>query len=411
MSLVYKIAAETASATPICSRKSRGAYRWLILFVVWFGFLLSFVDRLLWTSVATVASSSLGVPIAALGAFVTAFYIGYVFSTALTGLASDRIGPRLMLTIALVPLGAFTFLFGNSKSVPVLLSLQALMGLTAGADFSAGVKLIISWFGPTERGRALGLFTTATSFGVVLTNMIVPHALQYLSWTDIYHVAGLFTAIFGIACYVLLRDSPNASVPDKAGWVDVRHALANRQYIWAVLAGFGGVWGTLGFAIWANALMISALKLSAVSAGAIVASFGLAAIISKPAIGLLSDWLGGRRKMLAVVDLLVFAALLMLTGTLRSETQLWMMSPVLGFFAFGFTPLTNAIAAEAGGKAAGTAAGVYSSIGSIGTSIVPVVVGAVFQATQSYQAAFAVLALGPFLASLCMIPVRDTKSR
>jgi sugar phosphate permease len=241
--------------------------------------------------------------------------------------------------------------------------------------------------------------------------MIVPHALEYLSWTDIYHVAGLFTAIFGIVCYVLLRDSPNASVPDKAEWVDVRHALANRQYIWAVLAGFGGVWGTLGFAIWANALMISALKLSAVSAGAIVASFGLAAIISKPAIGLLSDWLGGRRKMLAVVDLLVFAALLMLTGTLRSETQLWVMAPVLGFFAFGFTPLTNAIAAEAGGKAAGTAAGVYSSIGSIGTSIVPVVVGAVFQATQSYQAAFAVLAMGPFLASLCMIPVRDTKSR
>jgi ACS family glucarate transporter-like MFS transporter len=112
---------------------------------------------------------------------------------------------------------------------------------------------------------------------------------------------------------------------------------------------------------------------------------------------------------LAMLDLLTFAALLMLTGTLRSETQMWIVAPVLGFFAFGFTPLTNAIAAEAGGKAAGTAAGVYSSVGSIGTSIVPLIVGAAFQATQSYQIAFAVLAMGPLLASLCMIPVRDTK--
>jgi ACS family glucarate transporter-like MFS transporter len=410
MRLAYKIADETASAERGYFPKTSSAYRWVVLFVVWFGFLLSFVDRLLWTNVATVASSSLGLPIAALGAFVTAFYIGYVFSTALTGLASDRIGPRLMLTIALVPLGAFTFLFGNTKSLPISLSLQALMGLTAGADFSAGVKLIISWFQPTERGRAMGIFTTATSLGVVLTNTIVPRALEYLSWIDIYHVAGLLTSIFGIVCYALVRDNPTSSVSEKTEWVEVRRALATRQYIWVVLAGFGGVWGTLGFAIWANALMINALKISAVTAGGIVASFALAAIISKPAIGLLSDWLGGRRKMLAMLDLLVFAALLMLTGTLRSETQMWIMAPVLGFFAFGFTPLTNAIAAEAGGKAAGTAAGVYSSVGSIGTSIVPLIVGAAFQATQSYQIAFAVLAMGPLLASLCMIPVRDTKS-
>ena len=34
------------------STAGRNVYRWVILAVVWFGFLLSFVDRLIWTSVS-----------------------------------------------------------------------------------------------------------------------------------------------------------------------------------------------------------------------------------------------------------------------------------------------------------------------------------------------------------------------
>jgi MFS transporter, ACS family, glucarate transporter len=40
------------------------------------------------------------------------------------------------------------------------------------------VKLIMSWFGRRDCGRAMGLFMTATSLGVVITNAAVPHLLQ-----------------------------------------------------------------------------------------------------------------------------------------------------------------------------------------------------------------------------------------
>ena len=62
-------------------------YRWVVLLVAWLSFLISFIDRLTWANVAVSAGSSLGMSVAELGVFVTAFYVGYVICNALGGVA------------------------------------------------------------------------------------------------------------------------------------------------------------------------------------------------------------------------------------------------------------------------------------------------------------------------------------
>jgi sugar phosphate permease len=54
------------------------AYRWLILTTAWLAYLLSFINRQIWTSVSGVAAESLGLSLANLVLFVTSFYVGYV---------------------------------------------------------------------------------------------------------------------------------------------------------------------------------------------------------------------------------------------------------------------------------------------------------------------------------------------
>ena len=387
----------------------RPAYRWVILLMAWAGFLISMAVRLIWTNISGIATPSFGLSVAELGAFVTAFYAGYVISQALTGLMSDYIGPRLMLTLALIPLGVFTFVFGNTTTMTGAVVLQILMGLTAGADLAAGIKLIISWFTLHDRGRAMGLFMTATSLGVVATNFVVPRLLAIMSWSAIYHVSGIAISIFGVLCYLVVRDNPGGVANKPIGWSDALHLVANKQWLFVALAGFGGVWGTWGFAIWASALMTRGLHFSPVLAGAVVGTFGIVALVGKPAIGLLSDWLGGKKKVLVMVDLLAFAALLLVTGKLTTQTEIWIVAPLLGLAAFMYSPLQNAMAAEAGGKASGSGAGLSAAIGSIGTAIVPMVIGVAYQATQSFEVAFAILAAGPFLGGLCMLAVHDLK--
>ena len=368
-----------------------GPFRWLVLAIVWFAFLLSFVDRLIWTSVGNSAAGAFGLNLAALALFVTAFYAGYVVSSALSGFASDRVGPRLTIAVALLLLGAATFGFGSARTVAAGVALQALMGFAGGADFAAGVKLIIAWFGRRDRGRAMGIFMTATSMGVVVINALAPRLMQVMSWPDIYRAPASSPAPSARSVGSYCATSRAASALRPVRWTEIRALARNRQFLYAVGAGLGGVWGTWGFAIWANALMIRGLHFAPVLAGSIVATFGVVAVVSKPLIGVLSDSLGGRKRSLVMIDLLAFSALLLITGFLTTETQLWIVAPFLGAAAFAYSPLQNTMAAEAAGAAAGSAAGISNAIGSIGTTIVPIVVGIGFQATQSYKVAFAIL--------------------
>lgn len=385
----------------------REVRRWLMLGLVWLAFLISFVDRLAWPSVAASVSQSLALPVAALGVFVTAFYVGYVLSNAVGGFATDRLGPRLMLLAALGPLGILTFLFGSTSSVWVGLVLQALMGLAAGADYTAGLKLITIWFPRQERGFAVGLFMTASSLGVVLTNLLVPAMLPVLGWGNVYRTLGAATVAIGVLCYAVVRDGPRPapSIRGPSAWGVLGR---DRNLLLLTVAGFGALWGTWGFAAWASALMVRGAGLTPVRAGAIVALFGVGAVLSKPLIGLVSDRLGARRRVPVLVCLAAFTATLLVFGTLHDERSFWIASPVLGVAAFVYSPLMITMVAEAAGaRWAGAATGLTNAFWQLGVVVVPLAVGSVYQWTASFEAAFGTLAAGPAVAFVCMLLVRE----
>ena len=383
-------------------------YRWVILFIAWLSFLLSFVDRLTWANVAVSVGGSLGLPVAALGIFVTAFYAGYVVCNALGGVASDRIGGRLTLTLSMLALGLSTMAFSFTASVAFGLAVQGLMGLAAGADYACCIKLIVAWFDRTTRGRAMGILMVASSLGVTATNAVVPTLAATFGWQGVYRVLGLVTLAVGAAAFLLLRDRPLGAAPTVQPRLSLRPLLDNRNLLLLGLTGFAALWGTWGFAFWANALMIKGRGFSPVDAGFIVSLIGIAAIIGKPLIGLLSDWLGGRRKWLTFATFVLFAIMLMVFGTLTDKRAFQIAAPFVGLGAFLYSPLMAAMVAEASGVLlAGSAAGILGGFWQLGSVIVPVVVGVVFQSTGSFLAAFATLAAGPVVAALCLLFVRE----
>jgi sugar phosphate permease len=389
----------------------RSVRRWLVLGLAWLAFLLSYIDRLAWSNVASSVGHGLGLPLAALGVFVTAFYIGYVASNLLGGLASDRIGPRLMLTLALLGLGLSTYLFGFVTSITGGLVIQALMGLFAGTDYATGVKLIAAWFDRRDRGTAMGIFMTATSLGVVVTNIFVPQLLASLHWNGVYHALGGITVVGALLCFFGVRDRPDHGSEPAFNLADFLDLFRDRNLILVALSGFGAMWGTWGFAFWASTLMTRGHRLSTVEAGGIVAMFGIGAIISKPLIGILSDRLGGIRKIPVIVCLLSFVVVLLVFGTLETKGQFRMIAPILGVTAFAYSPLLGAMVTETAGiRRAGSSAGVTNAFWQLGSVIVPVAVGVVFQATQSFYAAFVTLAAGPLLGALGLMFVHEEEA-
>jgi len=405
-----------AGASATASAEPKSSYRWVVLSVVFAAFLVTFLDRLAWANANLMASSSLDIPIATLGLYVTAFYTGYVIASGLAGFVTDRIGSRLMLFFALAPLAACTFLFGLTSSFAMGFVLQALMGLFAGADYAACVKVVADWFGRTERGRALGLFSTAPSIGVAAANAIFPMLLGVIGWRALYWGLGGVTVLVAVICLFLLTDLAPAGAgerklqtPDQVTWRRGFSALwTDRNLVLIAFAGFGANWGTWGFAFWATALMIRGYQLSPVDGGVIALIFGIAAAVSKPLYGLLSDVLGGKRRNLVICDLLAFAAMLMVFGMMHTKSGFLLAAPLLGLTAVVYSPLLAAMITErVDMRLTATATGMINALWQLGSVIVPGVVGVVFAATGSFLAAFAILAAGPLIGTLCMFAVDE----
>ena len=387
-------------------------YRWVVLAVVWAAFLLSYVDRIAWSSVAAPVGHSLGLSVSMLGAFVTAFYIGYVIANIAGGIMTDVLGGRAMLTLALVPLGVLTFSFGYTQTLWAGIVIQFAMGLAAGADYSAGMKIIAAWF-RKDRGRAMGLYTTATSLAVVLTNASVPTLSEWYGWPTAFRLLGGMTLACGLLAWIVLRDAPSGEPPlPRIKAADILALLKSRSLVLLAIAGCGGLWATVGFGAWGNALMTKQYSISPVTAGAIVTLFGIGAVIAKPLLGWLSDIHNGARKRISILCLTAFAIMLMVFGQSSTVSQFYLLAPLLGAAAFGYTPVLMAQVSDASGRnSAGAGAGLTNAIWQSGSAVSPLVVGYFYQQTHSFSAALLTLAVGPVVAvvALSLLPGRSSK--
>jgi sugar phosphate permease len=382
-------------------------FAWVVLFFAFSVYTLTFIDRLAWGSMAASAGASLGMSVSSLGVFVTGFYAAYVVSNAAGGFLTDWAGPRRMILLGLLPLGILTFLFGYTSSVKVGLVIQVGMGLAAGIDYSACIKLVTSWFPLNTRGKAMGLFMVGSSLGVVLTNAIMPTFLKHFGWRGSYRCAGIATVVWGFTTYAVVRDGPSQQRESaKPSYMLLLH---NKNLLFLALAGFGAFWGIIGFTNWANALMVKGYHLPLVRAGFVVALFGIGAMAGKPLMGYVADRLGGHYKALSIFCMASFAVMLLIFGRLHAETEFLYFAPFAGLTCQWSVPImATLVTEEASVSLTGSATGLTNAVWQLAGTAGPIVLGLVFQATHSFNAAFLVLAAGPAFGILMLLFVRET---
>jgi ACS family glucarate transporter-like MFS transporter len=403
----------TTSLTTVIPSK----YRWVVLAACWGSFTLTSIDRSTWGPAAVFVGAGLNVPLASLGAFATAYYIGYVVSNSVGGVFADAVGGRVTLTVSLFGAGAFMIIFGSTGNAVLGVGVQALVGLFAGADYAAGVRLITSWFRPDELGLVLGVFLTATSIGLGIANAVVPSLIAWHSWETSYHLFGVISIVFSIVLLFIAKPGP-LDVSHRARKADGRGALPNllllvrnRNLVVVCLAGFGGFWGIYGFAGWANALMIKGHQIPPQMAGLVIVVFSVTAAVSKPLVGfIVGKYFYRQRKALTLALMGVYGLGLIAFGSLASVQSFLWIAALLGLVAYGSTTLMIVLVPTLVPQTVtGTAAGTTNAIWQLGSMIVPTVVGAVFAGTGSFLVAFATLAIGPLLGMALLFLLRLTK--
>lgn len=378
-------------------------YRWVVLALMFACFLFTFITRFAWPPLIPVIVPALGMKMTQAGAFMSAFYFGYVITQIPAGVLADRFGVRLILAISLIMEGVSTFGMGYMQNYDTGFWLRAVTGLGAGAVFAACSRALMEWFPAKERGTAFGIMLAAPSGGIVLSNYIVPALNQTLGWQGAFKTIGIATVLLGIAIYLMIRTTEQPK-GEKSMLGGFKVVFSNRNILLTAAAGFCLMWVELGTATWANAY-IKKLGFSLADAGLVMILYGIGGVIAPMVSGYISDKMGNRKMLL----ILSYVAIIPLTIYFGYQTTLTMLC-VVGF-AFGFCSymanpqLTILISEFAGKEWAATANGISNFIFQLASMIGPLVLGMSIDATGNFSTVWWMMAAGPLVGILLLLPV------
>jgi nitrate/nitrite transporter NarK len=176
-----------------------------------------------------------GLSLGQIGLLLAASWIGTTLMLLPWGLAADRFGERLVMTVGLLGSALFLSLVAAAGSFGVLLVLLGLAGASGAAVNSSSGRAVMSWFDASERGLALGVRQTAIPIGGIVGALTLP-VLADAGGID---AAFLFLAgvcVVGALVGVLVlrgRDVVDGIEPESIG-----RTLADRR-LWRLSTGSG----------------------------------------------------------------------------------------------------------------------------------------------------------------------------
>ena len=352
---------------------------------------------------------TLGLSLAAVGAYVAAPTVGLLTTLIAWGAAADRFGERrvmaLGMTLAAVVIG--TVALATPTSHAAVLGLLAAGGAAAACVYAASGRMIMGWFPRSERGLAMGIRQTAQPLGVAVAGLVLPGLAQRI---------GAFPAFVVPAAACLLSAVLVAAfAPDPVRPPRSETGPAPTPYrspvLWRVHAA-SALLVVPQFAISAFAVeyLVRQQGWSVTGAGAFVAGVGIAGALSRIASGVWSDRVGSRLRPMR--QLALGATLVLLVLALGDTLAPWLAVTALavgGIVTVADNGLAyTAVAELAGASWSGRALGVQNTGQNVLASVTPVALGALI-GFAGYAVGFAVAAVAP-LAAIALTPVRGEEA-
>jgi len=361
--------------------------------------------------------------------------LGFSLRTEVGGLAAplvgflvDRVGSRRLMVfgVAIVAIGFVMLsrveaLWAFYGSVVVIA-----IGMSAAAG-PVGIVAVAHWF-RRRRGRALAFMAMgAGSSGIMV--LVLSWLVATFDWRNALLIIAALQVAICLPLAFSMRDRPSdmGLHPDGDGddepsagtepierealeGMGVRQALRNADF-WrlAFAVGLANL-GAMAIIVHQIPFLTGSVGLSDGAAAAAASGMILISIPGRFGFGFLADQMDKRFVMAAASALLALSVLLF--ATIREPWQVFLVLPLFGIGWGGVIPVRPALQAEVFGlRAFGAIQGLVFTIATLGGLGGPVFAGWMFDQTESYRLAFALLAAGGLGAAPLILGLRPSRWR
>ncbi|MDP1718251.1 MAG: MFS transporter, partial [Burkholderiales bacterium] len=219
--------------------------------------------------------------------------------------------------------------------------LYGLTGLFSGGSYTPGLTLIAERVASNKRGRAMGFYLAAASFGYAMALMLTGALTPWIGWRGAFIVNASGPMIGTLLALYALRATPNVIHPAPPGQPVVNPlpvVLGNKPAMLATWAYTFHSWEMLGMKAWMPAFLAAAAYVSGSTATA-AASLGagltaiayIGSMAGSVAGGALSDRMGRTWTMLVMSFASITCSLTL--GWMIS-LPLWLLVVIAAFYSF-----------------------------------------------------------------------------
>ena len=340
------------------------------------------------------------------GVLLASLWVGTILTLLAWGLLADRLGERVVLGTGLGMCGVLATLAGLAGDFWVLLGVLFLASAAGASVNAASGRAVMQWFGPEERGLALGIRQTAIPLGVGICAVVLPSVESAGGFEAAFAFLGGLCFAAALLALAVVREAP---VRDAELEGDAIPWTLRDSRLWTLSIGSGLYLGAqiplMSFAV---LFLHDVHGLSPARAGVVLAIFQAGAVLTRIGAGRLSDQLGTRLRPLRWIGLASAAGLL--ATALLAQSRISLVVTVIivaGAVSMAWNGLSLTVAAELAGRArSGAAIGFQqTTLGVIGV-LVPVLFANLVEAT-SWRTAFALSAVGPVAGWLMLGRLRE----
>ncbi|MGD2269911.1 MAG: MFS transporter [Desulfobacterales bacterium] len=367
-------------------------YRWLIFWILAFGYVMVYFHRLCPAVVAEDMRRDLAAGGGLLGLLGSAYFYPYALMQLPAGLLSDSWGPRKTISLFFCVAFAGSLILAIAPDVLVAIVGRTLVGLGVAMFFVPTLKVLAEWFRVKEFAMMTGILMAMGGIGSYSAATPLAYISNWIGWRQSFGLVGIFTLILAALVWAFVRDrpadldwpspaQPSAFAAEAIGLIQGVKMVLSLLRFWplscwffftcAIFFSFIGLWG--------GPFLMQIYGLSKARAGHILSMAAIGMIVGSPFLSFLSNDLFKARK---PVLILASVFMLIITGTLYFYTRqipiplLYLICLGIGLFSgaivtIGFTTNKELFPVSI----AGTATGLVNFFPFLGGALFQVILG------------------------------------
>ena len=253
------------------NRNSWLPYKWELIILLWFAFLINMADRQAYNVVLPLLSKDLGLSPVQAGLVASVFLWFYAVLVPVGGFLGDIARRKWVVFGSLLIWSVGTILSGMTTGLIGLIAFRSIATGGGEAFYFPSANSLIGQHHQKTRALAMSIHQTALYVGIIASGFVAGWLGKQFGWRSAFVIFGAIGVVLSVIVAWRMRDDPQpaqASAAQRIPIGELMRAIAGKPTVWALWLAFSFFYfAQMGYITWMTTYLFEKYQLSLPNAG------------------------------------------------------------------------------------------------------------------------------------------------